>query len=594
MKPSFIFQIHRYANMFLSLWVVREFIILNKLAIPNILAFILTNFGPFVTVIFAGHIRKEDKFLDGTSLALSFANITGNAVSIGLSSGLETLCSQSYGARQYRRSGLHFQKSLLIHFLICFPLAGLWINTESILLLLHQDKQVSRVAGQFMSIYFLSLPAIQITFLTLKLLQSHNYVFPQIVIILCGLLANIFGQYFLVSYYNFGILGSSTAITICQYVTAFGYIMYIRFSHLYHQTWGSWRLEALYDWWHYLKYGLPGMLMLCFEWWSFESGYFSVGAFAPYPKVELGIYSVVLNIADIIFSIALGYTISATVRVGNLLGRNEPQNARHTTYLLFVLILITGTTQCVIIYFPRNLLARLFTENTCILAGSSWPIIVVALFQIVDGFQAVAGGVLKGCGKQALGAVINVVTFQFLSLPLSFYLAFGLKWYTAGFLVGLAIGILIHGVGYAIALSCVDWDETAKIALKNAGVLTEKENSEGKFRYEDFMGLKSGSDEENTFMSHSMGVRNVSRESDSSQERCEMAESPQDTQIIFDNQNQTCSKQEFILIVANRSLTLLLCILFLALGVILRTYNFSISIYTPDSTNYSYCPYIDQ
>ena len=584
---SLLSPIRSRFNEFLSQWVVRELIILNKLALPNILAFILINFAPFVTVIFASHISKEEKFLDGSSLALSFANITGNALTIGLSSGLETLCSQSYGARQYRRSGLYFQRSLLIHFLLCFPLAGLWINTENLLLLLHQDKQVANIAGQFMSIYFLSLPAIQITFLALKLLQSHNYVLPQIIIILVGLLANIFGQYFLVSYMGFGILGSSGAMTICQYVTAIGYMVYIRFSHLYNQTWGSWRMEALFDWWHYLKYGIPGMLMLCFEWWSFESGYFTIGAFAPYPKVELGIYSVVLNIADIIFSIALGFTISATVRVGNLLGNNEPQNARHTSYLLFVIIFITGTIQCVVIYFPRNLLARIFTEDKCILAGTSWPIIVVALFQIVDGFQAVAGGVLKGCGKQALGAVINIVTFQFLSLPLAFYLAFGLKWYTAGFWVGLAIGILIHGIGYAIALFCVDWNKTAETALKNAGVVIDTKTLKRENQSEDSVRLENGDFEEDTIVV----PNNVSQQSDSSQDECEVTKSTQETLFISDNQNQTFTREELCFTIATRSLTLLLFVLFLVLGVILREFDFSISLYTSDNANYSYCTY---
>ena len=112
--------------------------------------------------------------------------------------------------------------------------------------------------------------------------------------------------------------------------------MYIRFSHLYQQTWGHWRLDALSDWYQYFKYGIPGMLMLCFEWWAFELGYFTVGAIAPYPKIEIGIYSVLMNITGLIYSIPLGYMIAATVRVGNLLGHNEPNRARQVPTSAFV------------------------------------------------------------------------------------------------------------------------------------------------------------------------------------------------------------------------------------------------------------------
>ena len=529
-----------------SLWLVKEFVIIHKLAVPNILSYILESLITFTTVIFAGNIGKEDKYLDGSSIAISFAVVTGIIISIGLSSGIETLCSQSYGAKQYKQSGLYFQKSLLIHFLLCFPLAGVWLNAENIMLILHQNSEVAQVAAEYMSIYCLALPAIQISFLSLKLFQAHNFVLPQIMINLSGLIANIVGQYILVVYLKLGVKGSATTLTLSQYVIAVGFILYIRFSHLYKQTWCGWRAEALYDWYHYLKYGVPGMLMLCFESWSFESGYFSVGAFAPFPKVELGIYSVAFQVAGVVFSIPLGYMVSGTVRIGNLLGHNEPQNAKHSSYLLYVIIFVTGTTQFVVIYSTKTWLVTLFTTDTCILAGAIWPLSIVAVFQIFDGFQAVAGGILKGCGKQALGAIINIFTFQFISLPLAFYLAFGMKWYTSGFWTGLAVGILIHGVGYGVALWFVDWNKTSKIARENAGVRIVADNS-------------SGSDCKDTFTP-------VARIGDR-------------------------GYLEMKFVIAIRLLTLLLFVLFLALGVIIREFQFTISFYETDNSNYTHCHY---
>ena len=569
-----------------SLWVIREFVIILKLALPIILAFILTNLAPFVTIIFAGHISIEEKYLDGSSIAISFANVTGSALSVGLSSGLETLCSQSYGAKQYKRSGLYFQRSLLVHFLICFPLAVVWMNTETIMLLLAQDTQVAKVAGDFMTIYAVSLPAIQVSFLALKLFQSHNIVFPQIIVILVSLLSNAAIQYLLVVYFQFGIPGSAAALTISQYVLALGYILYFRFSHLYHETWNGWGIQSLKGWSQYLKYGIPGMLMLCFEWWSFESGYFSVGAFSPYPKIELGIYSVVLTFATILYSIAEGFTIASTVRVGNLLGSNQPRNAKHTSFLLYAIIFTTGSTQCVLLFLVRGSLARIFTDDICIIAGSAWPIAVVAIFQIIDGYQSVAGGVIKGCGKQKYGAIINVITFQVISLPLAFYLAFGLKWYTSGFWVGLAIGIFLHAIGYSFVLLCVNWQETAYTAMKNAGLTIDTNVNE--------------SDNKESFRAKKLMYSRVpnSQSSDSNESATETEELDKNTleqseEFNASKEDETIGKKEATFLIAFRSLTLLLCVLFLTAGIILRQFDFSFNFYKANSAaNSSFCPYI--
>ena len=254
--------------------------------------------------------------------------------------------------------------------------------------------------------------------------KQHNLFLPQVLIALVGVLFNVVAQYLLVVYLQFGIAGSAVGLTMAQYIMAAGYILYIRFSHLYKQTWGGWSVESLYGWYHYLKYGVPGMIMLCYEWGSFESGYFALGGFAPYPKVELGIYSVLINFAGIAFSLPLGFMIAATVRVGNLLGQNEPRRARQSCYLSLLLICVVNSILCFCMYLARNHLALLFTSDECILAGSEWAVMIVAVFQVADGYQGVAGGAIKGCGKQKFGAVTNLITYQFISLPLAFVLAF--------------------------------------------------------------------------------------------------------------------------------------------------------------------------
>ncbi len=66
------------------------------------------------------------------------------------------------------------------------------------------------------------------------------------------------------------------------------------------QTWGGWSWESLEGWWQYTKLGVPGLLMLCCEWWSFEIAAFVAGSIN---KTQLGINSIIVVLQTVIFMV---------------------------------------------------------------------------------------------------------------------------------------------------------------------------------------------------------------------------------------------------------------------------------------------------
>lgn len=70
-------------------------------------------------------------------------------------------------------------------------------------------------------------------------------------------------------------------------------------------------------WFDYLRIGLPGAMMLCFEWWAFEilaviSGWIGVQALA----AEV----IIINIVSFIFMIPLGIACAASALTGINIG----------------------------------------------------------------------------------------------------------------------------------------------------------------------------------------------------------------------------------------------------------------------------------
>jgi hypothetical protein len=61
---------------------------------------------------------------------------------------------------------------------------------------------------------------------------------------------------------------------------------------------------------------------------------------------------------------------------------------------------------------------------------------LVASFQVVDGLAGSCGGVLRGMGRQHLGAAFNIVAYYILALPLGIWLAFRAEYGLQGLWIG--------------------------------------------------------------------------------------------------------------------------------------------------------------
>jgi MATE family multidrug resistance protein len=73
-------------------------------------------------------------------------------------------------------------------------------------------------------------------------------------------------------------------------------------------------------------------------------------------------------------------------------------------------------------------------------------LIIAAAFQLFDGTQAVATGVLRGIGETRLPMIMNVIGHWMLGLPVGYLLCFTAGWGAPGLWIGLSIGLTFVAV----------------------------------------------------------------------------------------------------------------------------------------------------
>lgn len=80
-------------------------------------------------------------------------------------------------------------------------------------------------------------------------------------------------------------------------------IVYIKVRKLHEMTWGGWSFESLNEWMQFLKLALPGMIMLCLEWWGAEVATFIAGLIS---KDELAANSAWYQAVSIVYMVRSG------------------------------------------------------------------------------------------------------------------------------------------------------------------------------------------------------------------------------------------------------------------------------------------------
>lgn len=106
-------------------------------------------------------------------------NVAGWIVALGGTTALDTLGSQAYtGGSQKTDLSIHFQRCLVVLWLLLIPVACLWTWVEPVLLSFGQQEHLARDVQQFLRILLWGAPA-YIGFESLKKYLQCQGTLPQ-------------------------------------------------------------------------------------------------------------------------------------------------------------------------------------------------------------------------------------------------------------------------------------------------------------------------------------------------------------------------------------------------------------------------------
>ncbi|KAK2397409.1 Protein DETOXIFICATION 16 [Trifolium repens] len=424
----------------------------------------LLNFGiNLISVMFVGHLGEL--YLSGASMATSFASVTGFNLLGGMASALDTLCGQSYGAKQYRMLGIHMQRAMFILIIVAIPVTIIWANTSSILIFLGQDPEISIEAGNYATLMVPCLFAYGLLQCLNRFLQTQNIVFPMMFSSAVTTLLHLPLCWIMVYKSGLGSRGAAIANSISNWVNVTILSLYVKFSPSCKKTWNGFSKEALAlnNVPIFLKLAIPSAVMVCLEMWSFELMVLLSGLL-PNPKLETSVLSICLNTAATVWMIPFGLSGAISIRVSNELGAGHPRAARLAVYVVVVIALIESIFVGTVMILIRNICGYAYSNEEEVVKYVATMMPILAVSNFLDGMQCVLSGTARGVGWQKIGAYINLGSYYIVGIPSAVVLAFALHIGGKGLWLGIICALIVQVFCLTIVTIRTDWAKEAKKA----------------------------------------------------------------------------------------------------------------------------------
>ena len=451
---------------------VQEIWILTKLIFPLYLIEMLFTLIYQISNVFAGYLpQKNSEILAAVSLTESIVIFLGHYVFFNITCALYTLASQANGAQENKYLGLLLQRSIWISCLLAIPIAILWLNTENILAIFNQEKNIIDISVKYMAVSYAIIPAFIITFPLENILEMMDVLYPVALIYFLANIVAVSVGYLTCFVFDWGVYSIPLIPVSAFYTITLALIVYCKYSSLFNRIWPGFKWAGFQQWDTYFYYGVPILLT---EWGInvqvYASG-FVIGVNADNTTIALSVNSIMISLDMISYALCTSISVAASARVGNLIGEGRTELVRLSIISLGLITVVVSLLQAVLLYLTRSVIGHVFTNNVDVIRGVSEVILLIAISHPLDALFGFIQGVLRGMGKQNYGILLTI-SDMIVSLPISIILTIPFRMGVWGYWVGLSCGCAASVIFSLLLFVCCKhrFTNLSRIEIPNVNV----------------------------------------------------------------------------------------------------------------------------
>ena len=376
----------------------------------------------------------------------------------GFANAVMPMVAQAYG----RGDAVSVRRAVRMGMWVALAYSALMIplfyNVEAILLYAGQKPDVAALAGSYLKIAQWGM-APGLLFMTLRgLVSAHGRAGIVLYVTIVILTVNaVFAYALVLGHFGLPALGMegaaivSLCVNLLSFVLLTAYIQsrpemrrYELFVRFWKPDWGALR--------EVVHLGLPIGLTMLAEVGLFTGASLLMGNIG---TLQLAAHGIALQLASIAFMIPLGLAQAGTVRVGVAHGRGDRLGVVRAALAVLVIAAVIAVSGGILFALVPTTLASIFldkagADSAAVLAIAGPFVVIAGIFQLVDGLQAIAAGLLRGLKDTRIPMVLALISYW----PIGFFCAWVFA-FPAGFGgIGVWFGFLS---GLAAAAVLLNW-----------------------------------------------------------------------------------------------------------------------------------------
>ncbi len=368
---------------------------------------------------------------------------------IGLLYAIDPIVAQAVGANDRIGVARGVQRGMVLAVVVALVIMLVLLPGEWVLSALQQPTDVVEPTAMYTRRRLLGAVPFLLFNVWRQALQAMGPVRPIVLAVVVANLVNVLANYALVyGHFGFpalGVVGAGWATALSNWVMA---LALLRFAWpLLRDAIVPWRADALH--WRPLRrmlvLGAPIGTQWFFEGFAFGITTLFMGWMG---TASLAGHEIALNMAALTFMVPLGFSGAAAAVVGRAIGRGDVSTARRDAAAAIVCAVGFMCCSAAVFMSAPTFLATRYTQEAATLAVAVSLIPIAGVFQVFDGMQAVTSGVLRGTGDTRIPAILHMVAFWGVGIPLGAVLGFhtplrerGLWW---GLTAGLAAAAILQ------------------------------------------------------------------------------------------------------------------------------------------------------
>jgi MATE family multidrug resistance protein len=462
----------------------KSIIEITTLAFPSTIFMACLFMYQTVGIAFVGrkYEGKDKDIIAGIGITNLYINCFLLSIALGLVGGMETLCSNSYGAKNYYLLGVYTNRTRLIVFTVVFSLVIFnFFFALKIIKSFSMDDQVFYYASRFFNLaqlYVIVDMFFAINFRYMNIIKKSHV---TLIILVISISLHPLWCWIFITKLDLDSLGFGLSLVCAQSVNTILTTLYIHIANPLPESYFWFNKDCFTGWWDYLKFSLPTLALTLAEWWAFEIQALITTTIS---TLDYAVFVVISASSSLVTAIAIGFGIALNILISKYILDPNVRTPKKIALTAFIYGNIVSFTVSAIfnLALGSNML-RMFVKDDDIIEKGTPILYIILVKQIFDYSQTLLNYLLRGLRKQHIASIVASINFYVLQTSFGILLGKILKLGVTGIWIGIGIGNVVSFMAYLIILKRIDFktirietlkriEEDKKLLVENNEVVT--------------------------------------------------------------------------------------------------------------------------